>query len=51
MAKQETTTDLPLPTEGGSYIRDDQTGTLTRADAQIQQTTEPAAKAVAPEKE
>lgn len=31
MATKETTPDLPLPTEGGSYIRDDKTGALKRA--------------------
>jgi len=49
MAKQESPLDLPLPTEGGSYIRNDQTGAITRADST--KPTEPAAAAVAPEKE
>lgn len=51
MAKQETTPDMQLPTEGGSYIRNDQTGTLTRVNEQTLQPTEPAAQAVVPEKE
>ena len=49
MAKKETTPDLPLPSEGGSYIRDDQTGTLTRAEHQ--ETTQPAANAADADKE
>jgi hypothetical protein len=49
MAKKESTPDLPLPSEGGSYIRDDQTGALTRADQQ--ETTQPAAPVAASEKE
>jgi len=49
MAKKETTPDLPLPTEGGSYIRDDQTGTLTRAEDQ--QPAKPAAETATAEKE
>jgi hypothetical protein len=49
MATKETTPDLPLPTEGGSYIRDDKTGALQRAESQ--ESTQPAAEAAASDKE
>lgn len=31
--------DLPVPSEGGSYLRDDETGALTRVDAPPAETT------------
>lgn len=49
MATKETTPDLPLPTEGGSYIRDDKTGALKRTESQ--ESTQPAADAAASDKE
>ncbi len=49
MAKEQTPVDMPVPSEGGSYLRDDLTGTLTRAENH--QPTEPAAESVAPVKE
>lgn len=53
MATKETTPDMPLPTEGGSYVRDDQTGTLTRAEytETTPETTQPVADAAASDKE
>ena len=49
MATKETTQDLPLPTEGGSYIRDDKTGALKRNESQ--ESTQPAVDTAASEKE
>lgn len=52
MATKEITPDLPLPTEGGSYIRDDKTGALQRANQNnSQESTQPAAEAAASDKE
>jgi hypothetical protein len=49
MAKKENAPDMPLPSEGGSYIRDDQTGKLTRAETK--ELAQPAASAANADKE
>jgi hypothetical protein len=49
MAKEQNPVDMPVPSEGGSYIRDDKTGALTRATNH--QPTDPAAEPASPVKE